>query len=110
MIKDIKESNNDIVLLNNIDSNTLINKLSKYDITATYKGEKFVYSQFELPQEKEVTFEFIKYYDDNDRVSSVNFNNVRVLKKYYDLSSTDEEIEQAIANAIANESIQIYVQ
>ena len=61
-------------------------------------------------QEKEVTFEFIKYYDDNDRVSSLNFNNVRVLKRYYDLSSTDEEIEQAIANAVANESIQIYVQ
>ena len=31
-LKVIKESNNDIVLLNNIDSNTLINKLSKYDI------------------------------------------------------------------------------
>ena len=31
-LKAIKESNNDIVLLNNIDSNTLIKKLSKYDI------------------------------------------------------------------------------
>ena len=61
-------------------------------------------------QEREATFEFIKYYDDNDNVSSLNFNSIRVLKSYYSLSGTDEEIEQAIANAIANESVQIYVQ
>ena len=85
------------------------------EVTISLKNEirKSEYAQFILlspHQEKEVTFEFVKYYDDNDNVSSLNFNSVRVLKSYYNLSSTDEEIEQAIANAIANESIQIYVQ
>lgn len=74
------------------------------------KPENIEYVVLNPKQEKEVTFEFIKYYDDNDKVSSLNFNSVRVLKRYYDLSSTQEEIEQAITNAIANESVQVYVQ
>lgn len=74
------------------------------------KPEKIEYVVLYPKQQKEVTFEFPKFYDDNDKVSSINFNSVRVLKKYYDLSSTEEEIEQAIANALASESIQIYVQ
>ena len=60
-------------------------------------------------ESKEFTLSFPKYVDDGDSSVSIIFNNIRVLNDYYGSNATQEEIDNAVLNAIAKFSMQLSV-
>ncbi len=60
-------------------------------------------------ESKDFTLTFPKYVDDGDNSIAIYFNNIRVLNDYYGSSATQEEIDNAVLNAIAKFSMQLSV-
>ncbi|SER93987.1 alpha-amylase family glycosyl hydrolase [Lachnobacterium bovis] len=75
------------------------------DITATYKGEKFVYSQFELPQEKEVTF----YFDPATQIYYNDASGEELDTKDIYYNSKDKKYKSVFGAVATNEKVKFSI-
>jgi len=94
------------VIMDGTEPNEVVLNLTNGEERKTDYQELIVLNKGE---EIEVTITFPKYVDDNKISQTLCFNDVRILKDYYGVSATDEEIENAKVNAIAKFSIRMNV-
>ena len=92
----------------------VLDKKAEDEVVLNLSNETRLTSQttpivLEPGESKELSLSFDKFVDDNDTSYSIGFNQVRVLKEYYGSQATDEEIEDALTNAVAKLAMSISV-
>lgn len=106
----------DIVFTNRSEySITVLDKKVDDEIVLNLSKENRLVSQtdsiiLEPGETKELTLSFDKFVDDNDTSYSIGFNQIRVLNEYYGSNANDEEIEDALTNAVAKLAMSISVE
>lgn len=104
-VKFTNKTNYDIVICDyNENDEVLINLNNEYR-EADQMNNIILYSN--ASEEHKISFS--KFVDDNDTTNTISFNGIRVLDSYYGVNAEESEIEEAVTNAIAKFSMQIYV-
>ena len=96
-----------MVIQDNTETDEIFLKLSNTENRLVDFHDTIVLSSQE---DRVYTLEFPKYVDDEKVASTMNFNDIRIYREYFDpIAMTKEELEEAKANSLAKFSIRLNV-